>query len=118
MIALEQRQSLLVLLAEACQAGARWARACSQIGLSARTVQRWQRPAAQDGDLRASDKRRISTPPNKLSEAEREVALEVLNSEEYKNLPPSQIVPRLADLGRYVACLLYSSDAADERMVV
>jgi putative transposase len=31
------------------------------------------------------------------------LALGVLNSEEFKDLPPSQIVPRLADLGIYVA---------------
>ena len=97
------RQDLLDLLAQACQAGARLARACAQIGLSVRTVQRWQRPEAQDGDLRASDKRKVSTPPNKLSESERAAALAMLNSEEFKDLPPSQIVPRLADLGRYVA---------------
>ena len=40
---------------------------------------------------------------NKLSEAERQAALELLNSEQLKDLPPSQIVPRLADQGLYVA---------------
>jgi len=97
------RQDVLDLIAQACEAGARLARACTQIGLSVRTVQRWQRPEAQDGDRRASDKRQASPPPNKLSDAERAVAMEVLNCEEFKDLPPSQIVPRLADLGRYVA---------------
>jgi putative transposase len=103
MIPLLQRQDLLGLLTEACQAGARWARACTQIGLSVRTVQRWQRPQAEDGDLRASDKRQASAPANKLSAAERQAALELLNSEEFKDLAPSQIVPRLADFGRYMA---------------
>ncbi len=93
------RQYLLELLGQACQAGARWARACAQIGLSVRTVQRWQRHEAQNGDLRASDKRQASAPPNKLSELERAAALKLLNSEDFKDLPPSQIVPRLADLG-------------------
>lgn len=97
------RQNLLELLTQACQAGASWARACAQIGLSVRTVQRWQRPEAKSGDRRASDKRQASTPPNKLSEPERAVALDLLNSDEFKDLPPSQIVPRLADQGRYVA---------------
>ena len=41
--------------------------------------------------------------PNKLSEAERQAALELLNSEQLKDLPQSQIVPRLADQGIYVA---------------
>ena len=42
-------------------------------------------------------------PPNKLSGAKRQAALELLNSEQFKDLPPSQIVPRLADQGLYVA---------------
>ena len=103
MIALDTRQALLAMLCQACLAGARWVRACAQIGLSLRTVQRWQRPQGQHGDLRASDQRKPCTPPNKLSQAERQDALELLNSEEFKDLPPSQIVPRLADQGRYVA---------------
>lgn len=103
MIALDMRQQLLALLAEACKAGARWVRACAQIGLSLRTVQRWQRPQACGGDLRASDQRKPCTPPNQLSAAEREAVLALINSDAFKNLPPSQIVPRLADQGRYVA---------------
>ena len=55
------------------------------------------------GDRRAVGKRRVTSPPNKLSDAERAQALQVLNSEPFKDLPPSQIVPRLADQGRYVA---------------
>ena len=83
--------------------GARLARACLQIGLSARTVQRWLRPECQDGDRRMAGKRAASCLPNKLSDAERQAALEMLNSEKFKDLPPSQIVPRLADQGQYVA---------------
>ena len=39
----------------------------------------------------------IAARPTSLSDAERQLALGVLNSEEFKNLAPSQIVPRLAD---------------------
>ena len=78
-------------------------KACALIGLDARTVQRWRRPGNQEGDLRVGDKRRSTVPPNKLSEAERQAALEAVNSDKFKDLPPSQIVPRLADEGRYVA---------------
>ena len=99
----EQRQTLLGLLQEACTAGAAQARACSQIGLSERTVQRWQRPEGQADDRRVSGLRARASPANKLSETERKAALAVLNDEEFKNLPPSQIVPRLADQGRYIA---------------
>ena len=42
-------------------------------------------------------------PPNKRSVFERQAALALLNSDEFKELPTSQIVPRLADLGRYIA---------------
>ena len=99
----QQRQTLLTLIEQSCDSGARLQKACALIGLDARTVQRWRRPENQDGDLRVGDKRRITVPPNKFSEAERQAALEVVNSDEFKDLPPSQIVPRLADQGLYVA---------------
>jgi len=50
----QQRKDLLELIQEACTGGARLTRACAQVGLSARTVQRWQHPDGQDGDHRAS----------------------------------------------------------------
>ena len=99
----KQRQTLLTLIGQSCDSGARLQKACALIGLGARTVQRWRHPKNQQGDLRVGDKRRITVPPNKLSEAERQAALELLNSEQFKDLPPSQIVPRLADQGLYVA---------------
>ena len=43
------------------------------------------------------------TPRNKLSDQERQAVLDVCHSEEFVSLPPSQIVPRLADQGRYLA---------------
>ena len=47
--------------------------------------------------------KRESDPHNKLTEAEREQVLEIANSPEFANLPPSQIVPALADQDLYVA---------------
>lgn len=41
-------------------------------------------------------------PANKLSEAERQAIVDVCNSTRFKSLPPSQIVPILADEGRYL----------------
>jgi len=99
----QQRQDMLELIGQACTDGARLERACAQIGLSARTVQRWQHPDAQDGDRRVVGLHERTEPPNKLSEDERLAAMALLNGEEFKNLPPSQIVPRLADQGRYIA---------------
>ena len=98
-----QRTSLLALIEQACCSGARLRVACDLVGLHVRTVERWRRPEAELGDRRAAGKRRVTTPPNKLSDAERAQALQVLNSAPFKDLPPSQIVPRLADQGRYVA---------------
>ena len=48
----EQRLNLLILIGQACNGGARLARACAHIGLSERTVQRWQHPDGRDGDRR------------------------------------------------------------------
>lgn len=103
MIALPQRQTLLGWIDEACAAGARLARACEIVGLSARCVQRWLRPEAEQGDRRESGKRRAVEPANKLSQEEREAVMRTLNSDEFKDLPPSQIVPRLSDRGLYLA---------------
>lgn len=98
----QQRQTIIALLQEAREAGARRHQACAVIGLTARTVQRWINPL-QVGDRRTTDKRVYCCPPNKLSDDERKVVMDVLNSNEYRDLPPSQIVPRLADKGQYVA---------------
>jgi putative transposase len=42
-------------------------------------------------------------PANKLSEIERQKVLNTANCEEYYDLPPCQIVPKLADKGEYIA---------------
>lgn len=100
MISLQQRQQLIESVAEATAAGARQEKACAVLGLSPRTLQRWQA-----GETLAEDGRtqRDYTPPHALTEAEREAVLAVANSDEFADLPPSQIVPRLADRGIYLA---------------
>lgn len=99
MTSLAQRQNILRLVNEAVSAGARQAWACEAIGLSPRTLQRWQEDS-NCGDRRPQ---RVQCPHNRFSDLERQRTLSVLNSEEYGHLPPSQIVPRLADKGQYVA---------------
>jgi putative transposase len=94
MTVLEERKTLIGLVNEATLAGARQTPACEMLGLSARTVQRWQsgEPDAVDGrSLRCYE------PSHKLSADERAEVLAVANSAEFGHLPPSQIVPRLAD---------------------
>ena len=66
-----ERLSLLGFIEQACNDGARLAAACAAIGLSARTVQRWQQPA-QVADRRVADQRRYVCPHNKLSAEERQ----------------------------------------------
>jgi len=84
---------------QASNDGARQAKACEVIGISAKTFQRWAQPCnTQDGRLIASH-----TPRNKLTELERQRIVKVSNEEEFANLPPSQIVPVLADGGCYIA---------------
>ena len=97
MTTLEERKTLIGLISDATTAGARQVPACEMLGLSARTVQRWQgrEPDAVDGrSLRHYE------PSHKLSAEERAELLAVANSAEFGHLPPSQIVPRLADRKR------------------
>lgn len=89
---------ILELINEAERGGARLHVACRELGLSTRSVERWR--SGRSEDQRRGPKRR---PANALSKAEREHVLAVVNAPEHRNLPPNQIVPRLADQGVYVA---------------
>ena len=100
MISLPQRQQIVQWVDEASVAGARRHKACELLGITARALQRWR----QSGELGSAGRTdRAYEPQNKLSDAEREQILAVANSAEFADLPPSQIVPRLADQGRYLA---------------
>ena len=99
MTSLAERVQVMALVAEAVVAGARQDRACAVIALSPRTLQRWQRDRSR-GDQRPL---RLQVPKNGLNPLERERLLAVVNSAEFGHLPPSQIVPRLADRGQYIA---------------
>jgi putative transposase len=69
--------------------------------VSLRTLQRWTEDDAMQADARTTTVR--PKPRNALSQDEREAILTLCNSPEHAHLPPSQIVPRLADQGRYLA---------------
>jgi len=86
---------------EAVASGARKFKACEELGISVRTCQRWTEADGVKGDGRIGATR--SKPHNQLSSAERAKVLDVINSDDYKDLPPSQIVPALADKGEYIA---------------
>ena len=98
MISASDRQEATTLIREAVQAGVRQALACEELGVSARTLQRWQHQAA---DGRPDAQR--PAPPNKLSEEERRAVLEVINRPDFASLTPHQIVPKLADEGIFLA---------------
>lgn len=100
MIPLSEREQIVQWIDEACGAGARRSEACKVLGLSVRSVQRWVDSGELKADRRPNAER---TPANKLCEPERQQILEVVNEPEFRSLPPSQIVPTLADRGVYIA---------------
>jgi len=93
------------LIDEAMTAGARQVKACEVVGINPRTLRRWQKQLLVTREVQ--DQRKTAAadrvPANKLSEAEREQIIDTCNLPEYKSLPPSQIVPILADKGEYIA---------------
>ncbi len=95
----KERELILALVQEATEAGARLEKACEILGLRARTLQRWR--AQEVGEDRRRGPR--TTPGNKLSPEEREEVLRTVNLPEYRDLPPKQIVPKLADRGIFLA---------------
>lgn len=89
------------LIEDAVTAGARRAPACQLVGLSVRTLERWRAdPEGTTDDARHGPRH---VPTNKLSDAERRVLLATMNAAAFRDLTPHQIVPRLADVGRYLA---------------
>lgn len=101
MISPSNRALAVELIQEANQNGARLAKACEELHISVRTYERW---VADDGvkvDQRPLTKRPV--PQNKLTEKEKEEILTVVKHKEYVDLPPTQIVPKLADKGTYIA---------------
>ena len=87
----------LALIAEAEGAGARLAAASGALGLSVRSVERW-RGGAQEDQRRGP----TTTPANKLTAAERRELLATVNAARFRNRSPNEIVPLLADEGRYL----------------
>jgi transposase InsO family protein len=87
------------LIHEAVEAGARKKKACEELEVSVRTMQRWEREGGLE-DRRKGSPRRMA---NKLSDAEKEEILKVCNEPRFRSLPPTQVVPALADEGRYLA---------------
>jgi putative transposase len=93
----------LEILDGAVAAGATAVGVAERMGISLRTLQRWRRQFAGDGD--GGDRRKGSARHvgHRLSHQERQEILAVCNQPQYAALPPAPIVPDLADQGRYLA---------------
>ncbi|WP_420795897.1 IS3 family transposase [Candidatus Symbiobacter mobilis] len=105
LITSELKQMAIDLIKEACQQGARESKACAVLEITCRTLRRWREQLRKEGVL--SDRRMEAAQerihPQALTAEEKQEVLDVCNSAEFGSLPPSQIVPILADRGRYLA---------------
>lgn len=97
---------MLSLVEDAVGAGARRGRCSEILGLIARTLERWRGGKVEDARSALEGAAHCSprvSPSNKLSALERAAVLETVDSAPFRDLSPSQIVPRLADKGVYLA---------------
>ena len=85
------------VIKEANRSGCRISRACEALGVSKRTFERWQKN--MEGDRRRGP---ISPPANKFSPEEKRRIIETVASSEFCDKSPAQIVPLLADQGKYL----------------
>jgi transposase InsO family protein len=87
------------LVEEAMQAGARLESICNELGIDARTVQRWRNSGTEEDQRRGPH----TVPANALTPREEEAVVKVLTSSEFAGLSPNQVVPKLADKKVYIA---------------
>jgi putative transposase len=105
MIRLEDRQTMVQDIAMARSAGARLWAACLIVGITLRTLQRWQSAAGNGGEV-CPDARPLAqrpVPAHALSGVERAQIASIANEPRFAAIPPARIVPMLADEGIYVA---------------
>lgn len=98
MISGPDRREAVRLIDEAKQNGAREHKACEILNISVRTLQRWRQNVE---DQRPYAMRPV--PKNKLTDKEIQQVLSTVNKPAFQSLPPSQIIPALADQGIYIA---------------
>jgi putative transposase len=101
MISAADRQEAVERIKAAVDAGAAAHTACTELGITLRTYQRWTHAGAVKADARPQAVR--PAPANKLSAQERQEIRAVCNQDASASLPPAQIVPKLADAGRSIA---------------
>ena len=104
MISDPDRSKAIELIDEAVASGARLREACREIGIRERTYYRWMKNMKEYGSY--EDRRPHAEhpePANKLSPEERQQVLDTVNDPKYASMPPCEIVPALADEGKYIA---------------
>lgn len=97
MINQEDKQTVMTFISEACKSGARKSKASELVGLTVRTIQRWTEKGPSD-----NRKGSRAVPGNKLSDDEKIRIINVLESPEFADSNPNQIVPKLADQGMFL----------------
>jgi len=101
MIKTPDRRRTVELIKEVINAGASCKAACKWLKISPRTYRRWTQADDIKTDGRPNAER--PEPANKLTAEERQQILDICNLAPWQSLPPSQIVPALADQGHYIA---------------
>ena len=91
------RRHIMELVRDAVDQGTSVSVACRELGISIRTFYRWN---GADEDRRATAVH--PSPRNKLTAEERKEVLEIINSPEFASSTPAEVVPALADQGRYI----------------
>lgn len=100
MISFKQRSDIMKMYHEAKDSGARQSMICQILGLTPKTIQRWDKPDKLPCDGR---KARQFTPPTKITKDERQHIIRICNSTEFCEMTPNQIVPILAERACYIA---------------
>jgi len=98
---LDDRKRCIELVKEAVEAGARRKKACELLGISLRTLQRWELEPEREDQRQGPNKRPVIA----LSEAEKLLVVAVNDqgcSPQFRDLSASQIVPILAYSGVYM----------------
>jgi len=98
MTGIELRQNVTKDITNASNDGARLSMACKIVGISIRTFQRWLQSNAPD--MRTIIKK---SHPKALTDEEKKQIISICVSDEYSDMTPNEIIPRLAEKGLYVA---------------
>ena len=93
-----EREKLMTSVLLSVRDGARKSVACAAVDLQLRTLERWERQ--QIGDKRSVI---VKEPANKLTAEERSEILRLCCSDEFRNMTPNEIVPKMAETGRFIA---------------